>query len=105
MNNEIFRPPPDLSISQWADEYRFLSVAAAKLKEMKLAVLKKEYVKLEEVNKRWEEQAARIKAKLLGLPARLTAQLSGISSKTEINAILTGAVNEALNELAGGYEI
>ena len=81
------------------------TTAAAKLKEMKLAVLKKEYVKLEDVNKRWEEQAARIKAKLLGLPARLTAQLSGISSKTEINAILTGAVSETLNELAGGYEI
>ena len=81
------------------------TTAAAKLKELKLAILKKEYVKLEEVNKRWEEQAARINAKLLGLPARLTAQLSGISSKTEINAILTGAVNEALNELAGGYEI
>ena len=29
MNNEIFRPPPDLSISQWADEYRFLSVEAS----------------------------------------------------------------------------
>ena len=81
------------------------TTAAAKLKELKLSILKKEYVKLEDVNKRWEEQAARIKAKLLGLPARLTAQLSGISSKTEINAILTGAVNEALNELAGGYEV
>lgn len=81
------------------------TTAAAELKEMKLAILMKEYVKLEAVNKRWTEQAARIKAKLLGLPARLTAQLSGISSKQEINAILTGAVNEALNELAGGYEI
>ena len=29
MNNEIFRPPPDLSISQWADEFRYLSVEAA----------------------------------------------------------------------------
>ena len=25
MNTEIFRPPPDLSISQWADNYRYLS--------------------------------------------------------------------------------
>ena len=29
MNNDIFRPPPDLTISQWADEYRFLSVEAS----------------------------------------------------------------------------
>lgn len=29
MNNEIFRPPPDLTISQWADEYRFLSAEAS----------------------------------------------------------------------------
>ena len=81
------------------------TTAAAKLKEMKHAILKKEYVKLEDVNRRWNDQAARIKAKLLGLPARLTAQLSGINSKQEINTILTGAVNEALNELAGGYEV
>ena len=29
MNNSIFRPPPELSISQWADEYRYLSVEAS----------------------------------------------------------------------------
>ena len=80
------------------------TTAAAKLKEMKLAILKKEYVKLEDVNKRWEEQAARIKAKLLGLPARLTTQLFE-KSRLDINIILTGVVNEVLNELAGGYEI
>ena len=81
------------------------TTAAAKLKEMKLSILKKEYVKLEDVNKRWEEQAARIKSKLLGLPARLTPQLTESTSKTAIYAIITGAVNETLNELAGGYEI
>ena len=26
MNREIFRPPPDLSISEWADTYRYLSL-------------------------------------------------------------------------------
>ena len=80
------------------------TTAAAKLKEMKLAILKKEYVKLEEVNKRWTDQAGRVKAKLLGLPARLTAQLAVMSDKKDINALLTEAVNEALNEIAGGYE-
>ncbi len=29
MNNSIFRPPPDLTISQWADNFRFLSVEAS----------------------------------------------------------------------------
>lgn len=80
------------------------TTAAAKLKEMKLAVLKKEYVKLEDVNKRWEEQAARIKAKLLGLPARLTPQLTESTSKTAIYSIITGAVNETLNELANFFD-
>ena len=80
------------------------TTAAAKLKEMKLAILKKEYVKLEDVNKRWNDQAGRIKAKLLALPARLTPQLFE-KSKLDINIILTGVVNEVLNELAGGYEV
>ncbi len=79
------------------------TTAAAKLKEMKLAVLKKEYVKLEEVNKRWTDQAGRIKAKLLALPARLTPQLFE-KSKLDINIIISGIVNEVLNELAEGYE-
>ncbi len=78
------------------------TTAAAKLKEMKLAILKKEYVRLDEVNKHWAEQAGRVKAKLLGLPARLTAQLFE-KSKLDINIILTGVVNEVLNELAGDY--
>lgn len=79
------------------------TTAAAKLKEMKLAILKKEYVKLEEVNKRWTDQAGRIKTKLLALPARLTPQLFE-KSKLDINIIISGIVNEVLNELAGGYE-
>ena len=80
------------------------TTAAAKLKEMKLAILKEEYVKLEDVNKRWNEQAGRVKAKLLALPARLSPQLAGLNTTAEVSAVLAGAVNEALSELAGGYE-
>ncbi len=80
------------------------TTAAAKLKEMKLAILKKEYVKVEDVNRRWTEQAARIKSKLLALPARLTPQMAAMSDRKEINSVLADAVNEALNELAGEYE-
>ncbi|MBQ7215222.1 MAG: phage terminase large subunit family protein [Synergistaceae bacterium] len=29
MNNDIFRPPPELTISQWADEFRYLSAEAS----------------------------------------------------------------------------
>lgn len=79
--------------------------AAADIKELKLAILRKEYVRLEDVNRRWAEQAGRVKAKLLGLPSRLTGQLAVMSDKKEINALLADAVNEALNELAGGYEV
>lgn len=78
--------------------------AAADIKEMKLAILRKEYVPLSEVNKRWEEQAGRVKAKLLGLPARLTPQLVFMNTKEDIHRLLTEAITEALSELAGGYE-
>lgn len=80
------------------------TTAAAKLKEMKLSILKKEYVKLEDVNKRWAEQAARIKAKLLALPARLTPQLAGMSDKAEINQLLTLMMNETLTEIANDFD-
>ncbi len=79
------------------------TTAAAKLKEMKLAILTKEYVKLEDVNKRWIDQAGRIKTKLLALPARLTPQLFG-KSKLDINIIISGIVNEILNELADSFD-
>ena len=81
------------------------TTSAAKLKEMKLAILKKEYVRLDEVNKHWAEQAGRVKARLLALPARLSPQLAGLSTKAEVSAVLTGAVNEALNELANSFEV
>ncbi len=29
MDNEVFRPPPEMSVSEWADEYRFLSREAS----------------------------------------------------------------------------
>lgn len=77
--------------------------AAADLKELKLAILHGEYIKASDVEKMHADAVNRVKTKLLALPSKLTPQLSGqdLESKA-VNAILTEAVNEALNELAQG---
>ena len=77
--------------------------ASAALKERKLAILKGEYLKASDVEKAHADAVNRVKTKLLALPSRLTPQLSGqVLDAKRVNEILTEAVNEALNELAGG---
>lgn len=75
--------------------------AAADLKELKLAILRKEYVKVSDVEKRQADAFSRVKARLLALPVRATPQLAGqILDQKKVNDILTSYVIEALNELA-----
>lgn len=75
--------------------------AAADLKELKLAILRKEYVKASDVEKLNADAISRVKAKLLALPSRLTPQLSGQALTAQaVNGILTAVINEALSELA-----
>ena len=77
--------------------------ASAALKERKLAILKGEYIKASEVEKHNADAVNRVKTKLLALPSKLSPRLSGqVLDKQAVNEILTDAVNEALNELAGG---
>ncbi len=82
-----------------------LTNAQADMKEMQLAVLRKDYVKAVDVGKKWTDQAARVKTKLLAIPTRGAGLLSGREYEaSEVETILQGLVNEALQELSGGFE-
>lgn len=62
------------------------------------------YVPAAEVNRKWEEQAGRAKARLLSIPVRLAPQLSQEDAPANISAILKSAITEALDEIAESYE-
>ena len=55
----------------------------------------------EEVEKEHAEEVARVKAKLLAIPAKLTPQVTGLTDKDIVYSLLSLAIEEALNELAG----
>ncbi|MBQ7154824.1 MAG: hypothetical protein IJR85_04645 [Synergistaceae bacterium] len=69
---------------------------------LKLKIMQGEFVSIAEVNKQQAEAISRVRTKMLAIPAKLSRKLSGQEfSPQEVNVILTEAVNEALNELAG----
>lgn len=68
--------------------------------DFQLGVQRGEYIKLTEAAKKQEEEASRIKTKLLALPARITPRLVTTSDTSEIYSILWKCVTEILNELA-----
>ena len=74
------------------------------MKELQLSVLRKEYVKREDVSRQWAEQAGRVRQKLLSLPVKTAGMISGQAlMPDEAEGILQKAVNEALQELAEDY--
>ena len=82
-----------------------LTNAQAEVKEYQLSILRKEYVKREEVSRQWNDQAGRVRAKILSLPVRLAGMLGGKEYlASEIESISQGLVNEALQDLAEEYE-
>ena len=82
-----------------------LTNAQAEMKEYQISILQKEYVKRDEVSKRWTDQVSRVRAKILSMPVRLAGMLSGREyAAGEIESITQGIVNEALQDLAGEYE-
>ena len=61
---------------------------------------KGEYLLAEDVEKEHAEEVARIKAKLLAIPAKLTPQVTGLTEQEAVYSLLSSAIEEALNELA-----
>ena len=81
-----------------------LTNAQADMKEFQYAVLRKEYVKRDDVSRTWTEQAGRVRSRLLSLPVRLAGMLAGAEyAAPEIEGITQKLVNEALSELAEDY--
>ena len=79
--------------------------AAADLKEFKLAIMRKEYVPLEAVNKKLAADINKVRQKLLGLSSRIAPQLAGqVHDGEEIKRLIDAVVYEALTELADHYE-
>lgn len=79
--------------------------AAADIKEFKLAIMRKEYVPLEAVNKKLAADINKVRQKLLGLSSRIAPQLAGqVHDGEEIKRLIDAVVYEALTELADHYE-
>lgn len=81
-----------------------LTEAKARKAEIELAVLEGRKVDREDVNRRWSEQAGRIKTKILAIPSRVTPQIAQMGADSEsVNEILSGVISEVLTELADDY--
>lgn len=78
--------------------------AAADIKEFKLAVMRKEYVSVEAVNKKLSADVGKVRTKLLGLSSRIAPQLAGqLHEADEIKRVIDAVVYEALTELADTF--
>ena len=77
---------------------RYTKIKADK-EELKLKILRGEYVKVSEVNKQWADMAGNVRKKLLALEGRLPVQLENQRAGV-IAEILRREIYEVLGELA-----
>ena len=79
--------------------------AAADLKEFKLAILRRDYVAVKDVDKQLSANINKVRQKLLGLSSRIAPQLAGqVHDGEEIKRLIDAIVYEALTELADSYQ-
>lgn len=78
---------------------RLLKGQADKL-ELEIAELKKDLVPAEHVFKTWSNRILRCRSLLLNMPDKLAYQVSTITDPREAEELITGAIEEALAELA-----
>lgn len=78
-----------------------LTKLKADKEELKLKVMRSELVKVADVRKEWQENASRVRTKILALP-EIAPSLSMLTI-AEMKAVLLRKVNEILNELASEY--
>lgn len=76
--------------------------AQAEKTELKTQITQGNYVKIEDVKKKWGADVMKVRNKLLGLHITLASRLENVSA-IEASAIIKAAVMEALNELAGEF--
>ena len=76
--------------------------ALAEIKKLELEVIQGKLVDAEEVMETWKNAIANVKAKLIGIPAKMALELSGLEKPEDIQARLTQVIDEALIELGQG---
>jgi phage terminase Nu1 subunit (DNA packaging protein) len=88
------------------DHYTRLAKAKADHEEQKARLAELERMQLEgellsasDVQKRWADVAARVKAKMLSVPGQVAPRLIGVSDLAEADAIVKAAIYEALVDL------
>ena len=73
--------------------------------EFQLAILRKEYAPVSDVNKQWIADVGKVRTKLLGLSTRIAPQLAGqIHDIDEVKRLIDSVVYEALTELADQFK-
>ena len=69
-------------------------------KEIEVAVLSNKLVHAEDVIDTWQNFIANCRSKLLNIPAKVTHQVLGLKSYSDVEDLITTEVHDALNELA-----
>ena len=79
-----------------------LTRARANKVELEVSEKSKELIPLETVEREWFKIASAIKNRLLSIPNALAPELSLLSDASEIEDVLTKAIDDALSELSRG---
>lgn len=74
--------------------------ALASMAELELAEKQGSLIEAKKVEREWQDIVLKIKSKIQNLPARISAVVNPLSTKSEIAASIEVEVSEALKELA-----
>ena len=74
--------------------------ARARRAELEVAALQRDLLPSDEVVEAWQQLVAAFRARCLAIPSKLAPQLAVTNERGAVQAVLTAAVREALQELA-----
>lgn len=89
--------PPHVQLTK--QRTRVEKLRADKL-QLEIDQLKGNLFGAEKIKSDWEEMTGAFRAKMLGLPARVSLQLAQLKTPAEIENLLRRTINEALSELS-----
>ena len=92
-----------LESADYHKERARLTKLQADEKSLLLEQLRGKLLTVEDVSETWVEMITNARAKLLSLPNKMAAQVTGLQETAEIEALLKTAIYEALTELANPY--